>query len=581
MGPHLMSAAEGAVLDVVLPYGEAQAALVLGYWRDYVVELCQLLGWPSPETVVRRAEGETSCFVSAPIDRLMTATELAEQGWWLAEGRAGLRPVTAEQLVADRAAVVERLRQAAVLESTPRAHWPAVYAEATRRGITVTFDDDGCSVGSGAGSRSYAWSELPSATHFPWSAVHDVPVALVTGSNGKTTTTRLLAAIWRAAGRTPGLSSTEGVRIGEHLVTEGDWSGPAGARAVLRDPRVQAAVLETARGGILRRGLATRHADVSVITNISADHFGEYGIASVAELAQVKAVVAKALGPNGALVLTAEDDALRGVAEGFAAAGAAHTPRVVWASLDASHPVVAAARASGGTACAVRDGVVTWFEGETATPIVAAAAVPITINGTALHNVANVCSAVAAAMSMGVPVDAVRRAVTQFGAEPTDNPGRLTVLRVGGVTAVVDYAHNPAGLFALGRVASGLGGARRLLVLGQAGNRDNEAVRALVRAAVSVGPWDRVIVKDLPRFRRGRAVGELTTVIADELRRCGVAESSMEIADDEVAAVRAALAWGRAGDLLVLPLHEQASGLVGWMGQLSAAGWMAGEGLPG
>lgn len=558
LGPHLYAANEGAVLDVVLPTDAARADALLHAWRVRVRELSERLGWPEPETVVRQSPRETSCFASAPVDRLMAATERGEQAWVWAEADAGEGPPF------DVTAAVARIRAVAEPEIARHVHFVAVLAEAQRRGVTVTYDDDSCTLGSGAAAHTYEWAALPRAESVPWSSVHDIPVALVTGSNGKTTTVRLIAAMWRAAGRVPGWCSTTGVQIGEHVITEGDWSGPAGARAVLRDPRVQAAVLETARGGILRRGLATRHADVAVITNLQADHFGEYGIGSLEDLGAVKAVTALALGATGTVVLNAEDPTLVAMAPRLGVS-------VAWFALDAAAISRVPRDVPTRGACVVHDGVVEWRDTRGTERLALVADVPIAFGGAAPHMLANACAAVAAAMGLGIPLEAIRTALRTFGAHTSDNPGRLTVYRLpGGVTALVDYAHNPAGVATLGPVVARLGGTRKLIVLGQAGNRDDDAVRGLVRAAMATGPYDRVIVKDLPMHLKGRRPGEMTGLITDELARMGVPSTAVSVAGTERAAVEEALAWGRAGDLLVLPLHAQAGELSAWLASVAA-----------
>jgi UDP-N-acetylmuramyl tripeptide synthase len=181
-------------------------------------------------------------------------------------------------------------------------------------------------------------------------------------------------------------------------------------------------------------------------------------------------------------------------------------------------------------------------------------------------------------MVSGVPVEAIRSALRRFGATTSDNPGRLTVYKLpGDVTALVDYAHNPAGIATLGPVVARLGGVRRCLVIGQAGNRDNDAVRALVRAAWATGPYDRVFIKDLPMHLKGRQPGEMTALIADELRRLNVSDDVVSIEVSERAAVEAAVAWGRAGDVLVLPLHAQAVELSAWLSGLAASSTLGGS----
>jgi UDP-N-acetylmuramate-alanine ligase len=353
-----------------------------------------------------------------------------------------------------------------------------------------------------------------------------VPVALVTGSNGKTTTTRLAAAMLRAAGHAVGTSSTDGVRVAgadvDAVLDEGDWAGPGGARLVLRDRRVTAAVLETARGGILRRGLAVGRAAAACVTNLAADHFGEYGVRTLDDLADAKLVVARALAATGGpLVVSADDATLRARAGRLAAA-----PHPVWWTVadetDAeAHALVAAHVAAGGHACRVRDARIEWHDGRAWADVAAVADVALAAGGRARHNVANAVTAVALASALGAPMAAVRDALHHFGAAPGDNPGRLEVVPVGDVTAVVDYAHNPAGLTALLGAAAALPARRRLLVLGQAGDRDDDAIADLARAAWAHGSVDRVQLKEVESMLRGRAPGDVPARLRTALDAAG------------------------------------------------------------
>ncbi len=211
-------------------------------------------------------------------------------------------------------------------------------AAAHQRDLPVLLDDDDLTIGEGTGARTWPILALPAVDSLPWHALHAIPVALVSGSNGKTTTTRLVAAMCEANGRRTAYSCTDGVFVGGEAIASGDYSGPAGARAALRDPRAQAAVLETARGGILRRGLALERAQAAIVTNISADHFGEHGVGNLDELTDTKLVVARALVADGVLVLNADDTALLGRAHRVSA-------RIAWFAVDADHPQLRAQRA--------------------------------------------------------------------------------------------------------------------------------------------------------------------------------------------------------------------------------------------
>ena len=296
---------------------------------------------------------------------------------------------------------------------------------------------------------------LPLPMDVPWAALHDIPTLLVTGSNGKTTVTRLLAAMAAAAGRVAGCCSTEGVVVAGRTVLAGDYAGPAGARTVQRHPAVQFAVLETARGGILRRGLAVRRADVAVVTNVSADHLGEYGVHAVEDIAHAKLVVARALagrnaggtGAFGTLVLNGGDALLMDVA--------ARTPhvralrgagRLALFAHDHDHPALHALREAGGSTCGTRAGRLLWTHAGVLNDLGPVTHMPLTVGGAAAYNTLNIAAAVLAAAAAGLPPDAVRHVLVNFGARPQDNPGRLERWAHRGATVLVDYAHNPDGL---------------------------------------------------------------------------------------------------------------------------------------
>jgi len=307
----LFFASTGAVLDVV------RAALddsLIAAWRAGVERAGAHLGWGPRKSVARRHAGGVLLAIEAPLDQLLLATEINEwalsaalvnrdphrwgglQAALIAAARgddpeaalpASLAPIL------DEHAALARFAQLSSLEANLKLR--ALLETAAFRSLPTFTDDTEFTVGAGARSRSFALSHLPKVDEVPWSELADIPTALVTGSNGKTTTVRLIAACARAHGWRAGYNCTDGVFIGDEPLATGDYSGPAGARLVMRDRRTEAAVLEVARGGILRRGVAVWRANVAVITNISSDHFGEYGIDDLAGLADVKLSVAAVL----------------------------------------------------------------------------------------------------------------------------------------------------------------------------------------------------------------------------------------------------------------------------------------------
>ncbi|HYW50296.1 MAG TPA: Mur ligase family protein, partial [Gemmatimonadaceae bacterium] len=307
MGPNLMHEGLGAVLDVVLDDAmpERNAALVRD-WHQRVGVLATALGWPDAVTTQRVYAGGASLFVHAPVDQLMTATDVCEVAWLAAEAGAPAHDDVA----------IASLRAFADAESRPALL--ALWTEAQRLGLNVAFDDTVVSIGSGIGSQSWPIDELPPVDSVDWPALRDVPIVLVTGSNGKTTVVRMVAAMARAAGHVVGYTCTDGVWIGDVQVESGDWSGPVGARRVLRDSTVTLAILETARGGILRRGLAVQRAAVAAIVTLSPDHFGDYGMVDLATLAEAKLVVARAIEETGLLVCNTEIPELASAVRSYA-----------------------------------------------------------------------------------------------------------------------------------------------------------------------------------------------------------------------------------------------------------------------
>jgi len=531
------------------------------------------LGWQDGEIVARVHADGAALAISAPRERLFAATELNEWAWQgaaLAELALPLPLAPGHPDTLDFESARRTLELLATAEARPKLD--ALVAEAERRGVPVFEDDEFVTFGAGKFGTTWSLEELTrtgaavEAAAQSLAAAAPVGTAVVTGSNGKTTTVRLLAAMCAQAGRVPGFNCTDGVWIGNERVEQGDWSGPAGARRVLRDARVETAILETARGGLLRRGLAVAHADAAIVTNVSADHFGEYGMHSLAELAQAKLVVARALGDTGLLVLNADDAELVAAAAGMRC-------RTGWFSLDAGNPFLAAARDAGAPTCAPRDGRLWLQSAGDAHDLGSIAAMPLTLGGVARYNIANVAGASLLAQALGIEPVHIAATLARFGVRNADNPGRLQRWRRNGVEVLLDYAHNPDGLQGLLALARELVPHGRLgLLLGQAGNREDEAIRELARTAAQAAP-QRVVLKDLPGFLRGRAPGEVPALLLAELRRAGVAEDRLQVELSEPEAARKLLDWARPGDVLVLPVHgnEAREELVAWLDAEAAA----------
>ncbi len=557
-------------------FAERFTETAIGAWRARVERAGAHLGWPLRLTAARRHRRGTSLALTAPEDQLLLATEVNE--WALCATLAGHDPTRWGHL--EEALIAEALRAASdgddpaaeplpVLgEAAAFARFAALSARAANmslrqlldaasaRRLPRVLDDSMLTLGAGTGAQSFPLVALPPVADVAWQRLHDIPTVLVTGSNGKTTTVRLLAACARAAGWPTAYNCTDGVYLDDDALEGGDYSGPAGARRVIREPRAEAAVLETARGGILRRGLAVSRARAAVITNVSPDHFGEYGIDDLAGVAEVKCVVAAVVAPDGLLVLNAEDPHLRREA-GNLARRFGHSPPLGWFSSVPESPALDQERARGASVCGVRAGRLVLRHGEVDHDLGAIAAMPLSMGGSATYNVANMAGAALGAAALGIAPATIAGVLARFGARLEDNPGRMMRFDVRGATVLVDYAHNADGLRGFLRVATHLRGAsgRMGVLLGQAGNRQDADIEELAGVVSEFAP-DLVVVKENETQLRGRAPGEVPRILRTALERQGLPAGALPLAPTELDAARLALDWARPGDVLALPIHS-------------------------
>ena len=532
------------------PLGEAATdPSALQDWAARVRTVASALGWPDPMPVIERRTAGTILAFKAPRNAQLTATDLGEWAWERAAARAGEFSFDLAQNLGDDPTAMLAARAA----EERRTELSALRAAASDHRLPIFEDDVAVSIGAGSGSRTWQRNALPAPGAVSFRSLHDVPTALVAGSNGKTTTVRLLAAMAAAADLTPGYCCTEGVFVGGQAVALGDYSGPDGARSVLRHPNVQLAVLETARGGILRRGLAVKRADVAVVTNIQADHLGEYGIENADDLAETKLVVARAVCRDGTLVLNADNATLMAAATRLPHAAAA---RPALFALEFAHPALVTLRVRGGSTCAVREGQLVLHHAGQECLLGEVVRLPLTLDGAASYNVANLAAAALAGAALGLPLASVASTVRRFGAVPQDNPGRLERWRLHGAQVLIDFAHNPDALGQLLRTARALRPQRLCLLLGQAGNRDDNAIAELARTAAGFEP-DCVVIKELPLVLRGRALGEVPALIKGALLGAGVAAERIRTEPDEETAARTLLDAAKSGDVIVLPVHTR------------------------
>jgi len=327
-----------------------------------------------------------------------------------------------------------------------------------------------------------------------------IPLVAVTGVNGKTTTTRLITHVLALTGRTVGMTCTDGIYISGRRIDDGDCSGPQSARSVLLHPGVDAAVLETARGGILREGLGFDLCDVAVVTNIGeGDHLGLADIDSLEKLAKVKRCIVDVVAPTGAAVLNAEDPLVADMAPKCPGS-------VVFFAKQGEHPLLIERRGDGGRVAFVRDNSVVLAEGGNEFSLISLDKVPLTHGGKVTFQVENVLAATAACWALGIPAEFIRAGLETFGASLEKTQGRFNVFDFGGATMVVDYGHNASSLLAMVETLQQLPHTRRCALYSAAGDRRNED---MIRQGEILGRhFDRVVVYE-DHYLRGRQPGEI------------------------------------------------------------------------
>ena len=375
---------------------------------------------------------------------------------------------------------------------------------------------------------------------FPPGTPSRIPIFSITGTNGKTTTTRLLAHILKNSGRTVGFTTTDGTYIGNQCIVQGDNTGPVSAHLVLKDPTVDVAVLETARGGIIRAGLGFDYCDIGIVTNIAADHLGMKDINTLEDLARVKSVVPRAVSRKGYAVLNAEDEhvyKMRERVEGH----------VVLFSMNENNKNIERQAKRGRISCVYENGYVTILKGKWKVRIEKAINIPLTYGGRAEFMIQNVLAATLACFVHGVSIEDLRVGLTTFNAGTAQTPGRLNFIEVGDATVLMDYAHNPAGLLGLTKFVTKLPNKYRTILLNVAGDRRDDDIREFGKIAADA--FDRVVIRQ-GHYLRGRPEDEIYRLLQE-----GIAQSEhtpqVRIIADSREAIAHAVKNSRKGELVV------------------------------
>lgn len=381
---------------------------------------------------------------------------------------------------------------------------------------------------------------------FPPGTPSRVPIAAITGTNGKTTTARMLAHITKMDGHAPGLTSTDGVYIDGQRTVSGDMTGPVSARMVLADPHIDMAVLETARGGLLRAGMGVPEVDVGAVLNVQPDHLGLKGIDTVEQLAEVKRIVVEVA--RDCAVLNADDPNV------LKMSGYTEADNICYVTMHSAHPLVREHVRAGGRACALEEGVngqmITIYDNGSHIPLMWTHLIPATLEGRATHNIQNAMFAAALAFSLGIKLDAIRQGLRTFDTTFFQAPGRMNVFDEHPFKVLFDYGHNAHAVTAMTELAGRFEvEGRRLVVLAGPGDRRDEDLIAIAEAAA--GHFDHYICRRDDKLR-GRDGDEVPRIMAAALQAAGVPDDAISLIPSEEAAIDSALDMARAGDLLLV-----------------------------
>ena len=427
-----------------------------------------------------------------------------------------------------------------------------------RRAISQSIGAAAARLALGRSTKRREVAALRATAHGPMSALPraEVPIIAITGTNGKSTTTRLIAHLFAAAGKRVGMTNSDGIYVDGRLVEAGDWTGFGGAGRVLAEPGLDVAVLETARGGILLRGIGYERNDVSVVTNVSADHLGLQGIDTLEELAETKAAVVRITKRDGWAVLNADDARVWKMRRETKARWYAVT-------MDPTSPAIEEAIDRAGRAAVYEDGwLVLRGAGRRGAKLVAAAELPVTFAGMSAYNIANALSAAAAADALGLPRRAIVAGLRTFAQDAAANPGRMNLFERRGTFVLVDFAHNEAGLSGLMEVSRALAGRHRVrLAMGTAGDRSDEILHRL--GAIG-GTADDLVICEKPHYLRGRKLEPMNDIFRAGARAVGYA-GTVQALPGELSALQTLLERARKGDVVAVMSHVERQEIFAWL----------------
>ena len=541
VGPNLFFKETGTVLDV--PVTENQQTLV-ELWKEEARRILPELGFEQISLHHKIYNHGIRLALKAPFDITMAACDVIDFIWASACQlfESGTRKSREEA----------RSFLMPLIKAEENLKLRTIHAMAMERGINVFYEEGLVTIGSGKGACQFQIDSME-VTEIPWEKASDIPIVLITGTNGKTTTVRLTSYICQQAGKHVGYCSTDWVMINGEIIDKGDYSGPTGNRFVLTKPDLDVAVLEVARGGLLKRGLANTHVSAAAVTNISADHLGEDGVETLEDLAEAKSIVYSTVETAGHALVNLDDSEMVGRLGRIRGEKVFITQNLAYEQLKAYLDDAA-------YICYVRDNSFYWLSADHEVEVARLDQVPMTVNGYARHNVENALFGIALAYELGCSLTQIGEALHGYSNSDTENLGRANVYQVQGATIIVDFAHNAAGLQAMFNMARGYQGKEVTVMFGQTGDR-KFAIDEMCRIIAGEAPKE-VLVKDTEVYLRGAEYGEIPQLIEQALERHGYPDDQVHYFGSEDEAVDNILGRITPGETYILCVHEKVSEVI-------------------
>jgi cyanophycin synthetase len=523
-GTHLFVSTFGAGLWVDVDTGgepEAQRDKILAKTRDSIgrLGLMECMNVSS-----KRIYDQWVFMLETPVDLLYTACNILE---WSAA------------LLPDFSAVQQEYGEEENLS------WRDIRSWAFKHGVPCVDDEDGLTLGMGKSAQTWPLDALPKILALSAPQYSRIPAVYITGTNGKTTTSRMVSAICQSDQQFQGVgqTSTDGVLVNGDWIEHGDWTGPGAARMILRDPRVDVAILETARGGLMRRGLVIDGVEACAVTNVSDDHLGSWGLQTVYDMAIAKLTVVLGVKEGGEVFLNADCAVLMRA----------------WEDMQSRHPnrswksSLFSSTQREGMTLYIDNG---WIVHQGLGKVVEVSEIPLTLGGRAQYNTENAMTAIGLAYAIGCTTDAMKQGVSLLVPTSTDSRGRSNWLRYNDADVFVDFAHNPDGIRRVVEMGQRWDAQRKAIVLGQAGDRRDDEIQGIGYQAAELNA-EAYFLKELPGHSYHRDPNEVVQLLSDALQEKGVSKDRIFFSESDIAAAEQAMDWVQEGDLLLLLSHEQ------------------------